>query len=67
MCLPINGILKTRNLRILYLVCLAVSGDSLWNRWRRRGLVKVRAVVIQQQLITQRVQFCKEFICIVNR
>ena len=50
-----------RNLTILYLVCLAVTGDSLRNRWRRRGLVEVRAVVIEQQLIAQGVQFCKQF------
>lgn len=45
---------------MLYLVGLAVTGDPLRNRRRRRGLVEVRAVVVEQQLIAQRIQFCKQ-------
>lgn len=39
-----------------YLVCLAVTGHPLRDRRSSWGLVQVGAVVVQQQLVTQRLQ-----------
>lgn len=48
---------------VCYLVCLAVTGDSFWNGWCSWGLIKVGAVIIEQQLITQRIQLWKQLHC----